>query len=495
MKKGNTETYKNYRSKFSNPLVAKLEEESLFRKNPRLIARVVKFMSYIAFLQLNSKCPTAKIGTGKVKDSEKRLKFLNFADSYVILFNSLYYSYSHILTTSYTSPFYTPLLSTFTFSPNYSIDSGRKTAVSEPYFLKLASIHWTKREDILGEDYYSKVVKVLSGMGIIYCDFTRKAGKKTYGFALTEYGYALLMSSHKEYIYEKIYGKGKRNIQRRLKRSGYYDLVYSDPILQNAKQVIDGIDNLDEMLDIAEGLEENSKLAARHLIDSLKDKDYKKLKILDHTGRFYSPLHMLPKPVKQAARINGKVLADSIDVRSCHPTLLGLWIQKLADTPSPELDAEIRGYNHLFCDPKHHPREVIREQILVDSKREFSMDEIKKGLNTFINGSKGNLKKGNPARYLKKWLEENYPTMFEYWRRSNIKQTGNNIARIWEQEIFRSTEVLDKANELGVIIMDNHDELLIFGSIPKAKKLIKWFKERAKTVTGLNIQFSGKDAA
>jgi len=495
----NKKLYKNYRSKLSTPLISALETREIFCSNPRLIGRVFKFLGYIGFLQLNAKSPKKTIGAGSPKSRTASRKFLNREIFYNYNSSSIFYYPSQFyLTTSSHSNFLTYTYFSY-YPPNYDTENGTRAPIFEPYILKLASIHWTKTEDILGEKYYSEVIRTLVDLGIIYCDFKSMKGEKTYWFAITETGYDLLNSSQTEYIYHKIYNRDeKRNRNKRIKRHGYQNKIYADPILQNAKAVIDGINNLGEMTEIAEGLKESSRLAANHLIDSIIEKDYKHLEILDHTGRFYSPMHMLPKPVKAAATINGKSLAMSVDVRSCHPSLFGLYVRSLTDCPSPELEAEIVQYNRLFCDPKNHPRDVIRAEILADFKRDFTNDEIKKGLNTFINGSRGNLKEGNPARYIRLWLEQNYPTIFAIWNRGGTraaKQTGNNISKRWERAIFRAPEVLDKANELGIYIYDNHDELLIYGSKPKAKQFTKWFKARAKEVTGQQIQFSEKIAA
>ena len=60
------------------------------------------------------------------------------------------------------------------------------------------------------------------------------------------------------------------------------------------------------------------------------------------------------------------------------------------------------------------------------------------------------------------WLKKRFPTLFEIWQKTEVKDTGNAIARKYEHELILHKGLYDHAEKLGLKVMSEHDGVGVF---------------------------------
>lgn len=106
----------------------------------------------------------------------------------------------------------------------------------------------------------------------------------------------------------------------------------------------------------------------------------------------------------------------------------------------------------LFCDPEKHPRDVIGEQAGYKDKT-----KVKQALNETINGSKLYGK-------LRRWMEEQFPSLYKIWSQSDVKKTGPQISKLYETRLMLDEGLYRSADKMGIKLSYEYDGVGVFAS-------------------------------
>ena len=277
----------------------------------------------------------------------------------------------------------------------------------------------------------------------------------------------------------------------------------------------------------------------RASIISIENGEFEEIKRCNTDGRLYHPFVMMKSDFRPAFTLRGKKFLRNIDIRSCYPSFFAKYIfdiTKLSEYLSlnPEIEKalksknkeliteltknclypnnhyhnniytllttnqpfkllhylgenvttfeeEVRNWN-LFW---NHPLIDPKQQIITDLGIKCSRKQIKKCINSAINGSP------NKAFY---WIKENFPVLFSIWQKINPEETGPRISKLYESQIILDPELFHLAESLDLEILNLHDGIGAFGfeTDPeldsKAEKLRDCIQERSLRLFGLAIQ-------
>ena len=375
-------------------------------------------------------------------------------------------------------------------------------------FIEMVAVPRQKLHHMLGAKY-AEEIKHLASCGVIlpdnsYMSANQEGGRsicKSYG--ITAKGKFLLGDAQKTYLYQLTTNpKAIRDNARNLKDRGYSAKTFPNPVLQNTKDNIDAIENLEELVALVPNAikakngksDAEAQRVARHCLIQLITKKYKELAIHDQTGRMYPPLATLNKNLKKSAVINGQKFVCAIDIRSCIPTFFGLYCLKLRkerqkarelDIDDTTLASEVETYTAIFCSESEHPRAYLARALRYDIGHSASDSEIKKMLNEGLNGSGR-----EECKQFRAWIKQQFPNMHKVWATTDIRTTGSNLSKYYESPIFRNPKVIKMAKKHFLEYVDNHDEALLYGDSYNAKKFVKWFKPFARKTVGIDVQFS-----
>lgn len=328
---------------------------------------------------------------------------------------------------------------------------------------------------------HAKIAARMEKVGFIqinrsYCK--PKDGKKgwTKQYGVTDYGITQIEEELDEYLLNI----SSLEVQRVIKkdRRNHKD-TYSDLVLSNQKANMEAITfDLPEMIEAMKTFKPRARCyAKRNLIEAL-EKPFYELERNERTGRVYNCVSGLPKTLKKLLKVSGQPFLCELDARCCHPTFLGLYVLSL-DPDNQKLIADVNRYISFFTD-ENHPREYLAKLLNIGVK---AMKEI---MNKYLNG-------GRP-RYWKRydeWLSWNFFELWMVWHKSDIKETGTNISRFYESEIFRNPRVIKKAKELGLLVLDNHDALLVYSSDKQAcGEYAQFIKDLAHEIFKINLKMS-----
>jgi hypothetical protein len=115
------------------------------------------------------------------------------------------------------------------------------------------------------------------------------------------------------------------------------------------------------------------------------------------------------------------------------------------------LEREHKKWILLFCDPNKDPKEVIQQACGFKD-----VETAKAAMNQSLNGST------QYPEYLT-WMKTEFPLIFQLWQETEVKSTGNAIAKTFERELMLHEELYDHAEGLGIVkIMPEHDGLGVF---------------------------------
>ena len=332
------------------------------------------------------------------------------------------------------------------------------------------------------------------------------------------------LPANKDYVVRRT----NQNILDLRKNQEVYDLILNkfEKDLKNDK-----ISSIDK--------KKRRKNHVRASIISIENGEFEEIKRCNTDGRLYHPFVMMKSDFRPAFTLRGKKFLRNIDIRSCYPSFFAKYIfdiTKLSEYLSlnPEIEKALKSknkeliteltknslypnnnyynniynllttnqpfkllhylgenvttfeeevknwnlfWNHAVIDPK--------QQIITDLGIKCSRKQIKKCINSAINGS--------PNKVLP-WIEENFPVLFSIWQKLNPEETGPRISKLYESQIILDPELFHLAESLGLEILTLHDGIGAYGfeTDPeldsKAAKLGDCIQERSLRLFGLAIQ-------
>jgi hypothetical protein len=359
-------------------------------------------------------------------------------------------------------------------------------------------------------------------------------------FKLTDYGIQLLLDENREYLRKLLNDPkvdtriraNRRKKKSRIKESE--DLVIS----KNSKNILD-LEFNKEAFDIywkenEKTLSPEQKVAALYSLISIITGGFKELKRCEKDGRIHHPWVGMSSDLRPLFSLRGKKYLRVLDLRSAHPTFWAKYICDISRFPEylslnediketlksnyKELHNESIFTNSIYhnsISSSSHPIPPVSQHYLsynvtklieeyikwtefwtnpdIDPKTQLikelggthSRDEIKELINASINLQR------NDVFY---WIKKDYPVLFDIWKKTNRKKTGNYISRFFETKLMLDPELILLAESMGLEVLTEHDGLGIFSDEndselnQKVEKLRNWIQERSLRLFGLKVQ-------
>lgn len=317
-----------------------------------------------------------------------------------------------------------------------------------------------------GKGGYARYLEDLKELEILefsrfYQATTNKKGRCR-KYRITDLGCQLLHSGNMEYLKKlrsesKLERKNNKSISNRKVMSKTYD----DPVLNYTHE---GLRNISFDLDKAEKMIAQSCWSVaqkRNVSSGLRRFAEKKFSELEYKrGRVYHELVTLKSEARPLLVCKGLPYKAVLDIRCCHPNFFSHYIiityksihyvsQKRPQEHS--LEMEHQKWIALFSNKAIDPKDTIR--ISCGFKNN---DLAKRAMNESLNGS-GRYKK----TYLK-WMQREFPMLFEIWQETDVKHTGTNITERYEHPLIQDVELYNLATRLGVEIASEHDGVGVF---------------------------------
>ena len=261
-------------------------------------------------------------------------------------------------------------------------------------------------------------------------------------------------------------------------------------------------DNWTEWVE-SQDLSDAGKEHAKTLIVNILEESTK-LKRNKSDGRISNPATMLPVCLRNDIQINGRCYYRSIDIRSCHWSLLSLLLPTLSSILTENVDIgvslreEIVRWNELFLSRTTNPRVIISKQSGIPENR------LKEVMNSFLN-SKGFKKvnnkwviinkKSNESK-LNEWFKLNFPTIHHVWINSDIKSTGNNISKQFETKLMLDSRIFEKRKECNLELLYSYDGYEVYCNDQDQKNLDKFLdfiEQLSEEILGIKLVFVSKD--
>jgi hypothetical protein len=227
---------------------------------------------------------------------------------------------------------------------------------------------------------------------------------------------------------------------------------------------------------------ERAKAVCLSILVKFKTKKFGELTYNESDGRVWNEYVALKGEFRTGSKYKGMKRLYTLDIRACHPTFFALYLRQLyyKDYNSkntnynninylinkeeyqvspycspeqlqyiyPELETEVNKYNQMFTN-SIDPRISISEAI------GYNLNNCKTYLNATINGSETH-------KPLLRYLEYNFPLLFQIWRNSDVKTTGNNISKMFETKLMLNPELYELAESLNVKLIYEYDGLSLF---------------------------------
>ena len=293
-----------------------------------------------------------------------------------------------------------------------------------------------------------------------------KAGEKgsCKKYKVTDYGCRLVHSANMAYLKALRDDPAVRRLnQKSISKRKVMSKTYKDAVLA---YVDDGLRNLSFDLDAAERAFAKStwshvqKAHVSRMLRCIREKKFNDLEFNAEDGRIHHEEVRLKSGARFLLNYKGIPYKAALDIRCCHPTFFSLYLVShplsLHYVPhkgdKSALEREHEKWVRLFCDPDTDPKEVVRKAC-----RFADVDTAKEAMNQTLNGSK------LFPKYLA-WLKREFPTLFEIWQKTDVKDTGNAIARTFERELILHQGLYDLADGLGIKIMPEHDGVGVFSN-------------------------------
>jgi hypothetical protein len=305
-----------------------------------------------------------------------------------------------------------------------------------------------------------------------------------YRYELTSICLQGLLDTTREYVYKLLIDpQEQRKNQKRISRRGHNKLHYNDS-RDSIKQSLHNIEIDIERVDlVVNTMTPESGYRTYRLIQQILTKDYD-LRNNDSDNRVWTPYVQLPSSIRALIRIHGQVPTYTIDVRSCHPSLFGLYIKDtFKDLYNNELDKEVKKWNDLFLTPGIDPKDYLAS--LLNIKR----DNIKEVMNSYFNGKRMRGKR-NPFFIYDKWIQAEFPTMYRLWNTLDIKKTGNNISKYYETKLLLDSRIFKKAESLNITVGQEYDGFTMFGATAETSdQLLQYIETLSLELLGIQLVF------
>lgn len=225
-------------------------------------------------------------------------------------------------------------------------------------------------------------------------------------------------------------------------------------------------------------------------------------------GRWHNPYTSLPSEIRNTLTINGKPCRAVLDIRCCHASFFGLYVLTTANMESEPLVNDVKKWNDYFFKGEQHPVKRLAETLGVNYGDTLDNDGntkemgLKSALNSYLN-SMGHIQNKGTFNYshknkkvltpLHKWIKSNFPVLYLFWLKTDLRTTGNNISLNFETRIMQHPSLFKKANELGVYIGNEHDGISLFGDrVEDAEVIVETIRDITKELFGVNLILSRK---
>ena len=396
---------------------------------------------------------------------------------------------------------------------------------------------------------YLEVISILERLKIIEPRkrgfFDSQTGTGSFGrFKLTAYGIQLLLDKNREYLRKllndpKVDTRIRANRRKKKSRNKESeDLVISKTL----KNILD-LEFNKEAFDVywkenEKTLSPEQKVAALYSLILIITGGFKELKRCEKDGRIHHPWVGMSSALRPLFSLRGKKYLRIIDLRSAHPTFWAKYICDISKLPEYlSLNEDIRDllkskykeYNsiltnnsiytnsiyydsisssffptspvslhYLSCNVTKLADELInwtefwtnpeidpKQQIISDLGLTCSREQIKVLINSSINGSENKVFK---------WIREKFPVLFEIWKKTDLKKTGNNISKFYETKLMLDPELILLAEGMGLDVLGEHDGIGVFAEEKdsdldaKILKLKNWIQDRSVALFGLKVQ-------
>lgn len=344
---------------------------------------------------------------------------------------------------------------------------------------------------------YAPFIDDLEALGLLVINHSYRATRNKTGecmkYLVTEKSLQLINSGNMEYLRAlKDDRVTRRRNQKSISSRKVMHLIHTDPVLD---YVYDGLKHLGfDLPRVARTLSQSNwsnyqKVGVTSILTVIAEKDFERLTVNSKDGRVHHEEVRLKSDARHLLKYKDMPYRATVDIRCCHPSFFSAHIRSSitktdnnSKTPnnnnnsSPslpipplsslslhyvthnrdiltELDAEHQKWIELFCDPKVDPKEVIQKAC-----RFKTPETTKSALNESLNGS---------TRYPKflDWMKAQFPTLFQLWQETEVKQTGNAISKQFERRLILNHQLYEFADDLGGIkVIPEHDGLGVFSN-------------------------------
>jgi hypothetical protein len=386
------------------------------------------------------------------------------------------------------------LLSTSYFKTNWK-------AIPTTYKLLNCILHWNNTDaekkgsseitrqvffNLYGVSYPQAILALETAGLLIVTRIWRKG--HCYKYLLTAKAHDVLDGALKEYIHIlQTDATERRRNQIRISKRGYNKKVYGD-IRDDHKNVIDGITFCeDDLNQVCDRYPKEKSAHVRYLIVNILEKNYSDLKYNQKDNRIWTPYAQLPAEVKAIIDVRGLEYLISSDIRSCYPSCWARYVVSTTNNPEALLREQDK-YETLFLDKYKDPKSILASQLGIDRT------EIKEVLIQYFNGRKVGIGGNNPFRKFDTYLKSEFPLLYTAWKQTDIKQTGNNIGRMFETKLMLDGSIYAKAKELGMILGYENDGFSLYGNEgSNVDALLDFIEKRSFELLGFNLVLVQKD--
>jgi hypothetical protein len=447
--------------------------------------------------------------------------------------------------------FYNTLIQHPAFRDNYTAISGAEYLLIEVAKYnetdKGASQVSSRKIDELFKNYdktsnYRKYIDALIDLGLLnktnpkYCVSTDDRAGWCKRYMVTTKGLVLITNNLKEYLKKLHFDPEiKRLNEKSIYNRGVLKKSYNNFVLD---YIWDGLMNMsfdyEVVCYISETIKKESWPQCFSILTSFVEKRFKPLEPNQSDGRIWNEYVALKEDFKIVSYYKDMVRMYTLDIRACHPTFWGLYMKQIyfKDYSNSEGFHMYRGdmtskdyssYNNIkylskdttstknisplpipYCSPKTGQGEYSRlllEEIdryndlftnqpdprkSISEATGYEDGMCKTYLNRAINGHR-------TYKRLYRYLQSDFPLLYDIWIHSDIKATGNNISKLFETKLILNPELFKLADSLNVKLMYEYDGFSLFfdrqdtKSLEKAGIIEQFIKDESKRLWGLDI--------
>lgn len=334
-------------------------------------------------------------------------------------------------------------------------------------------------------------------------------------FEITEKGRNLVADGNEEWLYAllAVGTPTRRKNQLAVSKKKGRRIVPADPI----QRIIDEFrhevkfqpDGLLRKLRSDKTNDHGAFSSALHLLLAFETRKFCKLEVKE--GRIYYEFVALPSEYRRFATLDGDPYVATLDIRACHPTFLGRFLHELyqnfmdealGDEASPEdlalqerlnqvnrnvLANECNTWTQIFTNP-----EDPRDWIIRKANINVSRDDMKKCLNTWLNGGNEYRRKDDGRRRRQEhklfdtWFTGRFPEMAKVLAAVGTRKfIGTEITDAYERSLMMDPALYELAQEMGLRLSYEYDGVGVFAETNGAElraaleRLAKFVQERS----------------